>query len=366
VQNDGAFPLGLVADNLVDNPDALVQRVAVGPLDRMRTLAETRGTSGPLRRQMESLLQSTDSAADVTLLVAPSFLFLDGKDLLANHQDTLLPALKGVLGENVQALLVRSHFQPQWYLEWRALGNDLQAASRNAEQWKTMLEQWPDRIETSLVAQPADPYWRAIALRYPQMVRSLAKYARGGSEDGQVILNAYLPPEAFVNLIIGSWMALQRPTSPAVATATAPPTLTPKTSDQWLDTKIRLRIEQDSLENVLQAIATEVKESSGESAEPLPMAIDGTAFQKDGITRNQQIRNFDFQDAPLRQILTDLARRANPVTTVQSAQEPDQKIVWVVQDDPRSSSGKRIELTTRGWADSHRLPLPPEFQLQAK
>jgi hypothetical protein len=282
---------------------------------------------------MDILLSTTDRLADITVLTAPSFLYGDGKDILGSHAPHVLGMLRSVVGDNVQALLIRTHLEPQWYLEWRTLGNDLQAATRNASELKGRLESLPDAIESALVAQPADPYWRAIANRYPQMLRSAMRYARAGAEDGQVVVNAYLPSDALLNMAIGTWMVSQRDVSAATPSAkpTAKPPAAPKSMEQWLDSTLSLRIEQDS------------------------------AFQKDGITRNQQIRGFEYKDIPLRKVLTDLARKANPVTTVQSPNERDQKVVWVVLDDPTSLTKKKIELTTRAWTDSNQVSLPSEF-----
>jgi len=60
-------------------------------------------------------------------------------------------------------------------------------------------------------------------------------------------------------------------------------------------------------------------------------------------------------------VLTDLVRRANPVTTVQSPTEVNQKVVWVVLDDSERPGQKKIELTTRTWAETNKVALPKEF-----
>jgi hypothetical protein len=261
-------------------------------------------------------------------------------------------------------------------VEYRTLGNDLQSAARDAVDLRKKLAEAADAVESQLTVQPAASYWRPIANRFPQMLRALHKYSRSGAEDGQVVFNAYLPKESAVNLAIGSWMALQvgsdiaqsgagktKTGSDKPTTTSGAPKTAPKSTDELLATKVKLRIEQESLEVVLQAIATELKESQGVDTEPIPMAINGTAFQKDGITRNQQIRNFDYSDTPVRDLLTALVRRANPVTTVQNPNEKDQKVVWLLLDDPNSPTKKKLELTTRAWAEGNNAALPKEFEL---
>lgn len=355
--------VAFAGEELRSDANMAVKRITVGPISLIDQLAKNQGKSGPLRRQMEVLLQATDSRADVTVLAAPSFLYGDGKLLMGEHSGKVLSLLRSFVDDNVQAMMIRTHFEPAWYVEVRTLGNDLQSAFRDAAEAKKRLEGLPDEMEARFTAKPADPYWRALANRYPQMLRKLVGYTRAASEDGQVVLNAYLPSEAVLNMTISSWMALQADTGATTSkVAVAKPTPTAsKTPEELLEAKISIKLEQESLEAVLQAISNEVRDSHTGGMEALPMAINGGAFQKEGITRNQQIRGFDFKDTPLRQVLTALARRANPVTTVKAPNEKDQKVVWVLLDDPATPSKKKLEMTTRVWADSNQSNLPTEF-----
>jgi serine/threonine protein kinase len=354
--------LALGAEAFRAKPDQPIKRLTMGPVDLIASLASNEGRSSPMRRQMDALLQTTDGRADLTVLAAPSFLYGDGKELLGAQSQRALSVLRNGVDDNVQAVLFRTHFDPQWYMEWRTLSNDLQSAARDAGELKKLLEGLPDTIEARLNQQPADPYWRAIANRFPQMLRALAKHVRSASEDGQVVVNAYLPAEGLTNMVIASWMALQsdgNTISKGPVPKSAPPAAL--TVEQMLDAKISLRIEQESLEVVLQAIATELKDTHTGGKEALPMAINGTAFQKDGITRNQQIRGFAYTDTPVRELLTALCRKANPVTTVQSANEKDQKVVWILLEDPSTPSKKKLDMTTRAWSDTNQAILPKEF-----
>ena len=355
--------IAFAGEELRSDANASVKRITVGPVGLIEQLAKNQGKSGPLRRQMETLLQATDSRADVTVLAAPSFLYGDGKLLMGEHSVKILALLRSFVDDNVQALMIRTHVEPAWYVEVRTLGNDLQSAFRDAAEAKKRLEGLPDEMEARFTEKPADAYWRALANRYPQMLRKLASYTRAASEDGQVVLNAYLPSEAILNMTISSWMAMQADggtTTSKVAVAKPTPTV-PKTPEELLEAKISIKLEQESLEAVLQAISNEVRDTHTGGVEALPMAINGGAFQKEGITRNQQIRGFDFKETPLRQVLISLARRANPVTTVQSPNEKDQKVVWVLLDDPATPSKKKLEMTTRVWVDSNQANLPTEF-----
>jgi serine/threonine protein kinase len=362
LRSAGGLSLGMVCDGLSGAVEAMTDRVTLGPPELLETIVAAKDNPFLMRRQMDSLRQTTDESADMTVLFAPSFLYGDGKAILGPDSERLLKLLRYVVDDKAQAGLLRIQWGAQWYLEWRALGSDPQAASRNASAMKGLIEVAANQLEAALVTQPAEPYWRAIANRYPQMLRTLSKWTRCGAEDGHVLVNAYLPQEALSNLLIGGWMAARRDWNVVAPTTTAAKPSSPgKAIDQWLETPISVRVEQDSLENVLQIVASELRETSGLSAEPLPMSINGPAFQKDGITLNQQVRGFEFSSKPLREVLTVLAQRANPVTTVQSLKEKDQKVVWLLLDDPSTPSKKKLQFTTRAWSATNNAPLPEEF-----
>jgi hypothetical protein len=245
----------------------------------------------------------------------------------------------------------------------RLVLSDPKNAGKRSSELRESLEQLPNKLEASFVNSPAPTYWRAIAARFPQMVRSVAKNSRFGIEDGQIVANVYLPSDSLSNLLVGSWMSLQNPMSNIASTIPSSPTtsVATKTVDQMLESPMTIAFEQESLEMGLAAIVTEFNDSVLKNQSSLRMSINGTAFQKEGITQNQQVRNFVQKEIPLRTVLTDLVRRANPVTTVQSPTEKDQKVVWIVLDDPENSGGKKIELTTRTWTSDNKVTLPKEF-----
>jgi serine/threonine protein kinase len=357
-------PSAIAFEELATDLAATTKRFTVGPQELVLGLSELQGGVAPLRRQLEQLLQSTDSRADVTVLFAPSFLFGDGRELISTWPN-LSPMVRDIMDESTQAVSISMFFESQWYLELRMLNAETRESGRILSQLKARLEKLPDQMEAAILESPSHPYWRALSQRYPQMLRSLGKFGRFGIEDGQVIANVYLPKEAASNLLIASWMAMAAPPATGVSTSSTSgtkPAAKPQTKsiDAILDSPISISFGQESLESALQLISSEVADSvlSGES---FPMAINGTAFQKQGITQNQQIRDFKQASVPLRTVLTDLVRRANPVTTVQSATEKDQKVVWVVIDDPNTPAKKKIELTTRTWAETNNVKLTSEF-----
>lgn len=354
--------LGVVFDNLTKDTKLKTRKLTIGPVHQLDSMADTLGGAVPLRRQLDALLQNTDSRSDFTLVAAPSFLLGDARELW-NSAPLSAVVLRTILNDEVQGVSLSSSFQPKLYSELRLVLSDPKNAGKRSSELRESLEQLPNKLEASFVNSPAPTYWRAIAARFPQMVRSVAKNSRFGIEDGQIVANVYLPSDSLPNLVVGSWMSLQNPMTNVVSALPSSPTTTvaTKTVDQMLDSPMNIAFEQESLEMGLAAIATEFNDSVLKNQSSLRMSINGTAFQKEGITQNQQVRNFAQKGVALRTILTDLVRRANPVTTVQSPTEKDQKVVWVVLDDPENTGDKKIELTTRTWATDNKVTLPKEF-----
>ena len=94
----------------------------------------------------------------------------------------------------------------------------------------------------------------------------------------------------------------------------------------------------------------------------LPFAFEirivGTDLEPEGITRNQQIRDFQSTGEPLANVLTQLVIKENPVQTVVSPTETDQKLVWVKSPEQAGT----ILITTRNAAAANSVELPTAFQ----
>ena len=359
--------IAIAMDEMQTDGPTMIKRAVVGPEELIITLPELNGGQALLRRQLEALLKSTDSRADLSVLFAPSFIFGDGRELLFSVP-RFQEVLRNSIDESMQAVAFTTTIGSRWYMGIRMLGSESRDAAKFTAFLKSGLLGVPDGFEKVLSSgKTLHPYWRALGLRYPQMMRTLNRYGRFGFEDGQVVANAYLPTDAFSNIVVASWMALNSSSDEAVSAIAAkpkPPTnQSPKTIEEILEAKITVGFEQESLESALQLIASEVSESVMGGA-PISMAINGTAFQKEGITRNQQVRALKQNGVPLRTVLTDLVRRVNPVTTVQSPTERDQKVVWLVLENAERPREKKIELTTRIWSETNKVQLPREFVLK--
>jgi len=356
--------IGIAMDGMQTDGTTMIKRALVGPEALIATLPELNGGPAPLRRQLETLLKTTDSRADLTLLFAPSFLFGDGRELLSTFPK-VQEVLRESIDESMQAVAFTTTVNSRWYMELRMLSSEIRDAGKFEATLKASMSSVPDDFEKVLASGTGlHPYWRALGLRYPQMMRALNRYGRFGLEEGQVVANAYLPIDALNNIVIASWMALQNyatEAGPTVTTSRPPATKPPaKSMEEILESKITIGFEQESLEAALQLISGEMSDAVL-AGSPLSMSINGAAFQKEGITRNQSIRSFKHNGVALRIVLLDLVRRANPVTTVQSPTERNQKVVWLILDDPDRPGQKKIELTTRTWSEANKVLLPKEF-----
>jgi Protein kinase domain len=338
-----------------------IETFAVGPKPIIRELAELKGAVAPQRKQIEEIFRATDSKSDLTIVIAPSFLFTDATQVLSTYAPTIASELEKLVGTKMRAGLFTTTLAPQWYVEFRLMGESEQNAGQLVVDLKKAFSEMADKVEASFVQSPPHPHWRAIAARFPQMLRSLQKHQRYGVENGQSISNFYLPSTAAPNLTLASWMAIQQPMAASTTSTTASNTPKPLTPEQMLDRPITIAFDQESLEVALQSISEEANRDLPAGTKPLAMEIVSAALERDGITRNQQIKEFKHKQQPLRAVLLDLVLRANPIRTVKVPTEADQKLVWILTDDPKNAGNKLIQITTRRATTDAKITLPTEF-----
>lgn len=340
---------------------------SVGPIEIMRDVPDLRGARGPMLTQMEKLWNASDRQADLAMFGMPAFLFTEGRALLADAPLRLTDELQELLGNDMRGLGIQMRLEPNWYLETRLIGANDQDAGRILAKQQALVRGLPTAIEQWLVSRPAHPYWRAIALRFPQMMRAFADYSRFGVENGVALMNTYLPTEAAGNLLLASWIGLQVDSTGEASANQEPPTELPTqkfTVEDYLARPIRLSFDQEPLEVALRLVSEEANDRLPSGSTPaLRFSLDGDAFEKAGITRNQPLRDFKIDNLPVRAALTEIVKRGNPVTTVKDTHEPDQRLIWVVTPDPDSPNVPMISLTTRAAADAAGIELPSEFKL---
>jgi hypothetical protein len=252
----------------------------------------------------------------------------------------------------------------QWYYESRLVGQSDRDAGAIVQRISDRLQNAAQTMETWFVSESPHPYWRALAMRLPNMLRALAGQTRVGVENGQAICNGYLPAEAAPNLILASWLAWQpiatagAGAAPLANTASA---ATPLTPEQILDKNITVVVDQQGIEVVLQLIGEQANDKLPPGTKPLKFELDGAAFQRSGITRNQQQRDFRIEGNSVRAALTELARRGNPATGVTDLTSDDQKLIWVLVGTAENGGEAMVSLTSREAAKQANRQLPAEF-----
>ncbi len=341
----------------------MITSFSVGPPELMREVAEVSGAEGPLVTQVERLRKVSDSQADIVVLLAPAFLYSQGHGLLERMPKKLRELLPELLDVETRAALLQTRFSPQWYVEAQLIGQSDREAGQIAVQLEAQLSELPRKVEDWLVAEIPHPYWRALALRYPQMLRSFAKYTRFGVENGAAVMNTYLPTQASENLLLTSWLALQDNATGPNESNSMPAEVAqqPLTIEEYLARPVKVSFAQEPIETALTLVGEEANGGLPPGSLPWRFELDGDAFENAGITRNQQLRDYRQENTTVRQALTEIALRGNPVTTVTDPRDEDQQLIWVVRDDPQSPGNPMVSLTTRTAARSSGIALPVEF-----
>ena len=99
----------------------------------------------------------------------------------------------------------------------------------------------------------------------------------------------------------------------------------PLSIEEYLARPIKLSFDQEPIETALRLVGEEANANLPAGTPQLRFALDGGAFERAGITRNQQLRDFKHDGLPMRDALTTIAKRGNPVTTVKDTREEDQR-----------------------------------------
>ncbi len=160
----------------------------------------------------------------------------------------------------------------------------------------------PQRLEGHLASlDTVDEYWRRLALRFNSMVRLVVTQTRTSIEDQQLLVNVLLPLSAAHNLIAATELTLVTSGSAGDRSEVSPATMT---IDDMLELKMSLVIPQQSLEFCLRDLAIEVNEAMVGLPYPFQIVIAGSDLQQEGITRNQQIRDFRGEQQTVSELLT--------------------------------------------------------------
>jgi hypothetical protein len=341
--------------------DARVQRFAVGSLARMREVAETEGASIPLVRSMQTLWDQTSIESDFVALATPNFLFADGRQMLTTSMPQFRPPLKSWLIPDVAAVsLSASAIDALLYVELRELPSGGATPATLLKSFRRAVASWPGWIEGFFVQSVPDQSWRRLAFRLPSMLRFVGQQTRSTILDETVVASTYLPIDAGSQVALATLFAMN--TEPGGEEIANMPKAKPLTVEEILARPMSISFVQLSLQFAVDAVVEEFKQSLPEESSIPKVRIVGSDLEKNGITQNQQIRGFERNDRPLRQVLTDLVLGANPDKTATGPRDEKQSLVWVVHPAGKPARETEILITTRDAAKD-RYELPVEFRL---
>ena len=258
-------------------------------------------------------------------------------------------------------MLISFHFDQVFYVEARMSAGLTVDKRELITQMRDRMNEIPEQIENYIVDINPSKHWRALAFRFPGMIRFLHSQTRIQVEDQTPVLNIALPIEAAPNLLIAGELSLASEAGAVSVPGNPTSTTTPQSITELLNVPMSVDIPQQDLNLAIADIAMDVRNSIRGLPFEFNIKIDGNDLMDEGITRNQAIRDFVMVDKPLQEILTGIVMKANPVTTVQSPTEKDQKLVWLITDDPLKAGTKIILLTTRKAAETKQYTLPAVF-----
>ena len=349
------------------------QGVVIGSETVVRKTIENRNASTLLRRELEELRRNTDQQRLFSTLFVPRFLSTEGRKLTTLQTHALRTGLLNLIGGDTRACSISMHMnEVQFFGELRVASDADRGAVRRAQEIREEIRQIPQAMESAVAGLPVlDDYWRRLALRSGPMMRFLVDNIRVAPARRDVVVNVSLPSHAAHNL----FMAIELVTAARQAKnaeslengVTSEGTIRVKMSvSDVLQQRLSVEIPQQSIEFALRDVAEELNSRLDESSR-IEIRIDGPALQADGITRNQQIRGFYRDNATIVEILTGLVSAANPVRTVTTPTDSEQKLVWLslaqgASGEHLESEGRIILITTRTAATEKGYSLPSVFE----
>ena len=343
-----------------DSPGLFVMGTKTALTDTL----ELDGSPPLIRRTLSQLVKQSDRDQHVTLLFAPSFLsttlFRDGHAFYFGEASKVRQPLQWLLGDGLEAAMVSLHVGDVLYVEARLTAGLTFDKRELVTQLKERMGQLHDKIESHMVLLNPSIYWRALAFRFPLMVAYLHEQTRVQIEGDTPVLNIALPVQATSNLLLASELSIaSEPGAVNVATTNGPQK--PMNLMQVLEYPFSVDIPQQDLNLAIADIANEVRSTLRGLPFKFDIQIAGGDLMADGITRNQAIRDFLMKDKPLAEVLTGIVMKANPDPTVTSPTMPNQKLIWLITEDPDDPANKIILITTRKAAETNQYTLPAVF-----
>ena len=334
--------------------------LVVAPESSIGDIIDLAGQTPPLRRDIERLIEHTDSERHVTAIFAPNALFSDGSQLFSGGLARLRGPLFWFLGDELSGAALSLHWtNDDFFTELVATPTLETPPEKAAKIFAERVSQIPVSVESYVVTLNPQPYGKLLVARLPEMLRKLATYTRSTADRDFFILRAYLPTVAGHNLLLASELTLAEPPGSATVAASAMPSgVAAKTSPnspantaaEKLAKITSLKFARDTLESALDQLSQDIG---------APIEIRGPDLQADGITKNQSF-GIDVSNKPAAEILVEILRLANPDKSSPGPNDARQKLVYVVE-----SSGDKTEtivVTTRARAAARKEELPAAFR----
>ncbi|WP_146570232.1 hypothetical protein [Botrimarina hoheduenensis] len=330
----------------------VVVGVASGPsYGQFKTtlIVEPQASATPplLPSAFDRLLATSSADSQLSVLVSLPWLLGEGAALFEAQATPALETLRQEIDEEWRCALLSVQLvgvDGPLYWEVRLVGGAGVPERLRGKGLAERASKWADELEQTLSVQPVTPHSAKLLSAAPAMLRAAGRLARVGADDGQTVINGYLPRNALHNLVLVAELLVAEhlETSPS----TTPEPASTLTLQQRLDRPISLQLNRESLVTAVTILA----ETIG-----VPITINGRDLQLQGITRNQMV-SLDARQQTAAETLVEVLRRANPDREAAGASDPRQQLVYVIRDSPPA-----IILTTRAAARERGEPLPAVF-----
>ena len=329
-----------------------------GDPDLVRSAVRSEGGSTTLPLALDRLWKQMPHDGDLVVAGIPNFFFSDGRQLLERGLPDWNDALRRFMVPDVAATTLWAQADRDLvYVESRMLPSagltEAGLLGQWSRWWQTLPESARSRTES---LEPTDSL-SPLAKRFPAMVEFLISGTRFGIDDGSVTANTYLPADPFAQLGMTGLLLASAPEKPK-STDQAVGRAQPKTAEEMLAVPMTIAFAQEALKPAVENVVEEFARELADGISPPAIEIRGGDLQKNGITQNQQIRDFEQTERPLGEVLTELVMAANPDKTVTDASQSQQMLVWVLDPDAEATT---ILITTRDAAIANDWPLPDAF-----
>ena len=305
------------------------------------------------------LVQKTDRERHFTLLTLASALTNENaRSMWGQWSERLLPELRLAFPDQLRSFLVSLHVDDGEYVELH-LDHSAGISSKDlAAELRQSIGETLSKVDLFSQSLAKTEYWQQLQGRFGSMLQELNSAIRWDTEFGQLIGNAWLPPNAAQNLLSASELTMTFSESSAVTEQKQ----LPNSIEELLAAKRSLNVTNPPDLNVLLSdIRAEILDDYPGLGFAFRIKLIGGDLQKEGITQNQRPGPMAITDQPLSAILTQIMTSANPDKTIAGPADPNCKLVWVVAQDPDDEANKAILITTRAAAEQKGYSLPGVF-----